>query len=112
MACCFAAGINRLAYLRDLLRQSPHEVSERQAFHEQYLRDGNLDPEHAPPIGFAHLTTIPAFRALFADSFDEVALIGVESFSSLWQAQLNDLGAAEAEAWLDLIDATGQSAEG
>ena len=25
---------------------------------ERHLRDGNLDPEHAPPIGYAHLTGI------------------------------------------------------
>ncbi len=61
----FAAGINRLSYLRDLLRESPEKVCQRRAFHQQYLRDGNLDPEHAPPIGYAHLTTVAEFRALF-----------------------------------------------
>ncbi len=74
----FAAGINRLSYLRDFLRLFPHTVGERKAFHEQYLRDGNLDPDHAPPIGFAHLSTYAEFRELFADRFDEVALVGVE----------------------------------
>lgn len=108
-----AAGINRLSYLRDLLRESPHESCRRRAFHQHYLRDGNLDPEHAAPIGFAHLTTVVEFRALFANSFEEVALVGVESFSTAWQTRLNDLPAAEeVEAWLDLIEATGQSAEG
>ena len=57
----FAAGINRLSYLRDLLRLNFGPVSERVAFHQQYLRDGNLDPEHAPPIGYAHLTTADGF---------------------------------------------------
>ena len=66
----------------------------------------------APPIGFAHLTTIADFRALFANSFDEVALVGVESFSTAWQTRLNDLPIEEVEAWLDLIEATGQSPEG
>jgi SAM-dependent methyltransferase len=108
----FAAGINRLSYLRDLLRESPGSICERWAFHQRYLRDGNLDPEHAPPIGFAHLTTVAGFRALFANSFEEVALVGVESFSTAGQTRLNDLPAQEAEAWLDLIEATGQSAEG
>jgi len=65
----FAAGINRLSYLRDLPRESPEKACQRRAFHQQYLRDGNLDPEHAPPIGFAHLTE---FRALFANSFEDV----------------------------------------
>src|ERR1017187_9332445 len=74
----FAAGINRLPY----------------------LRDGNLDPEHAPPIGFAHLSTYAEFRASFAPEFEELALAGVESFSTAWQPTLNDLPLAEAEAWL------------
>jgi SAM-dependent methyltransferase len=108
----FAAGINRLSYLRDFFRLFPHVVLERKAFHEQYLRDGNLDPEHAPPIGYAHLSTYAEFRALFAPEFQELALAGVESFSTAWQPTLNDLPPAEAEAWLDLIERTGQTAEG
>ena len=108
----FAAGINRLSYLCELLRESPHLAVERRAFHEQFLRDGNLDPEHAPPIGFAHLSTCAEFRALFASRFEELALVGVESFSTVWQTSLNDLPPAETEAWLDLIERTGQTAEG
>ena len=108
----FAAGINRLSYLRDFFRLFPHVVLERRDFHEQYLRDGNLDPEHAPPIGFAHLSTVAEFRALFAPQFEELALTGVESFSTSWQPTLSDLPVAEAEAWLDLIERTGQTAEG
>ncbi len=108
----FAAGINRLAYLRDFFRLFPHVVCERAAFHEQYLRDGNLDPEHAPPIGYAHLSTYAEFRALFVREFEELAFTGVESFSAAWQTTLNDLPPAEAEGWLDLIERTGQTAEG
>ncbi len=77
----FAAGINRLAYLRELFRMSPREVLERRAFHAQYLREGNVDPEHAPPIGFAHMSTCEEFRALFTGGFEELALVGVESFT-------------------------------
>ena len=108
----FAAGINRLAYLRDFFRLFPHVACERKVFHEQYLRDGNLDPEHAPPIGFAHLSTYAEFRELFAPGFDEVALAGVESFTMAWQPTLNELPPPEAEAWLDLIEITGQTPEG
>lgn len=93
-----AAGINRLSYFRELLRESPHLAAERRAFHEQFLLDGNLDPEHAPPIGFAHLSTCAEFRELFASGFEELALVGVESFSTVWQTRLNDLPPAEAEA--------------
>jgi hypothetical protein len=38
--------------------------------------------------------------------------VGVESFSTAWQTRLNDLPLEELEAWLDLIEATGQSPEG
>ena len=108
----FAAGINRLTYLRDFFRLFPHVVLERRAFHAQYLRDGNLDPGHAPPIGFAHLSTCAEFRELFVADFEEIALVGVESFSMAWQPTLNDLPPEEAEAWLDLIAITGQTPEG
>jgi len=90
----FAAGINRLAYLRDFFHLFPH------------------DPEHAPPIGFAHLSTYAEFRALFAPEFEDLVLAGVESCSTPCQAKLNDLPPMEAEAWLDLIERTGQTAEG
>ena len=108
----FAAGINRLSYLRDLLRLKFAPVSERLAFHQQYLRDGNLDPEHAPPIGFAHLTTAADFLALFEGRFEAVAFLGVESFTTPCQKIFGDLPAAEAELWLDLVEETGQTPEG
>jgi ubiquinone/menaquinone biosynthesis C-methylase UbiE len=102
----FAAGINRLAYLRDLFRESPREIRARREFHKRFLSDGNLDPEHAPPIGFAHLTTIAEFRALFADRFDEISMLGVESFAGVWQKTVRELQEEEASAWLDLIEET------
>jgi len=108
----FAAGINRLSYLRDLLRFEFGSVSERVAFHQQYLRDGNLDPEHAPPIGYAHLTTATDFLALFEGLFEKVEFLGVESFTTVWQKVFSDLPAAEAELWLDLVEETGQTPEG
>ncbi|HMD84638.1 MAG TPA: class I SAM-dependent methyltransferase [Terriglobia bacterium] len=108
----FAAGINRLSYLRDLLRRNFGPVSERVDFHQQYLRDGNLDPEHAPPIGYAHLTTAADFLALFQGRFDKVAFLGVESFTAVWQKIFSGLPPAEAELWLDLVEETGQTPEG
>jgi SAM-dependent methyltransferase len=107
-----AAAINRLAYLRELFRESPRAVRQRVAFHAGYLRDGNLDPDHAPPIGFANMTTTAEFAALFDDAFDRVALAGVESFTAPWQSTLNDLAGEDAEAWLDLVDETGRTTEG
>lgn len=106
-----AAGINRLAYLRDLFRESPRQVLFRREFCEQYLQDGNLNPSVAPPIGFAHLTTAEEFRRLFADEFEELSLVGVESFTGPWQSQMVDLSPAEMEAWLDLVEQTASTTE-
>lgn len=77
----------------------------------RFLRDGNLSPEVVPPFGYAHLTTVEEFRRLFADDFRELTLVGLESFSGPWQAKLNELSEAEAEAWLDLIEQTGMAPE-
>lgn len=106
-----AAGINRLDYLRDLFREAPQKVLLRRDFIRQFLRDGNLNPEIAPPIGHSHATTVAEFRALFADGFEELTLVAVESFASPWQSALNELPKAEAEAWLDLIEQTGTMPE-
>jgi len=106
-----AAGINRLDYLRDLFRESPQKILLRRDFIRQFLRDGNLDPEIAPPIGHSHTTTVDEFRELFSGDFEELAMIAVESFSSPWQGKLNELSEAEAEAWLDLIEQTGTMPE-
>ncbi len=78
----FGAAIDRLAYLRDAYRGQPGQGAPLRQFHAGFLRDGNLDPAHAPPIGFAHLSAVAEFRALFAEAFDEVALVGVESFAN------------------------------
>lgn len=78
----FAAGINRLAYFRELFRATPQLALSRRDFHEQLLQDGNVDPLHAPPLGYAHLTTYEELRQLFKAEFNEVTLTGVESFAS------------------------------
>ncbi len=106
-----AAGINRLDYLRDLFREAPGKILMRRDFIRQYLRDGNLNSEIAPPIGHSHLTTVEEFRESFADDFEELTLVAVESFASPWQNSLNDLPKEEAEAWLDLIEQTGTMPE-
>jgi len=108
----YAAGINRLPYFRDLFRQRPQVAVERREFHHQLLNDGNVDPEHVPSLGFAHLTTAAEFRSLFAGLFDEVILAGVESFTAAWQPTLNGLPAEQADTWLDLVEQTGATPEG
>lgn len=108
----YAAGINRLPYFRDLFRESPREAIARREFHEQFLRDGGVDPEHAPPLGFGHLTTVAEFRELFAELLEPAVFLGVESFTAAWQPTLNELPADEVEAWLDLVEKTGATPEG
>jgi ubiquinone/menaquinone biosynthesis C-methylase UbiE len=108
----YAAGINRLPYFRDQFRQRPQVAVERREFHRQLLNDGNVDPEHVPSLGFAHLTTAAEFQSLFAGLFDELILLGVESFTAAWQPTLSGLPTEEAEAWLDLVEQTGTTPEG
>jgi ubiquinone/menaquinone biosynthesis C-methylase UbiE len=108
----FAAGINRLAYFRELFRSDSQQGLSRQEFHQQFLKDGNADPLHMPPLGYAHLTTSDEFLQLFAASFEQITLIGVESFTAPFPTAANELSAQELEAWVDLVKATGTTLEG
>ena len=119
----FAAGINRLAFFRDLFSgRFPELAGTRELLRgdpagqrkwlERYTRDGNLDPDHAPPIGYAHLTTAAEFRQLLGEHFEEIALTGAESFTSPWQARFAPLSDSERRLWLELVERTGTTAEG
>ena len=108
----YAAGINRLAFLRDAFRTQPEYTVERKAFHMQFLHEGNLDPLHAPPLGYAHLSTSAEFRSLFAAAFGEVTFAGIDSFTGIWQQLLATVTEENAAAWLDLVEQTGQTADG
>jgi SAM-dependent methyltransferase len=125
-----AAGINRLTFLRDMFRCSdkfskaffgdelanagkrfPQELSSG-GFVAGYLASGNLDPQHAPPIGYAHLTSVAEFRELLTTHFEELALVGAESFTTAWQDLFQSKPAEEAAAWLDIVETTGRMPEG
>lgn len=108
----YAAGINRLAYLRDTFRQHPHQGAARWGFCTQLLRDGNTDPQHTPLLGHGHLSTSEEFRDLFRDSFDEEILVGLESFTAGSQEVFPSLSAENADAWLDLVEQTGKTRDG
>lgn len=108
----FAAGINRLAYFKDLLRSTPCSVIERESFHRRFLNDGILDAQHAPQIGTAYLTTVKEFRAEFANYFKELAFLGVESFAAEFSESFNLLAQKDRELWLELIETTACSLEG
>ena len=108
----FTAGINRIAYFKQRLLLRPERISDLRAFHRDLLQHGNLDPDHTPRIGFAHLTTAAEFRELFREAFEEALLAGVESFTSHHQGQFRDLAEADREAWLELVEATATTPEG
>jgi L-amino acid N-acyltransferase YncA/SAM-dependent methyltransferase len=108
----FAAGINRLAYFKDLLRSNPRSVNQRKSFHRQFLLDGVLDKLNAPQIGVAYLTTAAEFQAEFANIFKEVSFLGVESFAGEYAATFNLLSPTEQELWLELVEATASCPEG
>jgi 2-polyprenyl-3-methyl-5-hydroxy-6-metoxy-1,4-benzoquinol methylase len=108
----FAAGINRLAYFRELFRYQPERIDNRQSFHRQFLQDGNVDPVHAVPLGYAYLTTQTEFRQLFEPEFEQVAIIGLESFTAPFPTNIHTLTSAQVEAWIDLVEDTGQTPEG
>jgi len=123
----FAAGINRLSYLRDMFRPLAvagmddlvkeiqglfrRELRER-TFPAEYLATGCIDPKHAPPIGYAHLTTVEEFHGLFENGFEELHLVGLESFTSPAPDHLSHESAEDRELWLDLVETTGATLEG
>src|SRR5262249_20899063 len=80
-----AAGINKLALLRDAFNDAPDSGARFRNRRLQFLENGQLDPELAPPIGFAHLTTSAEFADLFVDQFEQVTLWGLESFTNTAQ---------------------------
>ncbi len=108
----FAAGINRLAYLRELFRDLPEQVLARQDFHRQFIEDGNVTPQEAPPLGYGHMTTQFEFCQLFKTDFEQVAMIGIESFSAPFSTSIHTLEPEKVEVWLDLVEATGKTLEG
>jgi len=60
---------------------------------------------------YQHLTTIAEFRTDFI-GFQEIALVGVESFAQSYEENLLKLSPEQANIWLDLIEETGKTPEG
>jgi ubiquinone/menaquinone biosynthesis C-methylase UbiE len=102
----FAAGVNKMALLRDAFRDAPETGSRFRERRIRFLEDGRLNPEIAPPIGFAHLTTSAEFADLFTDQFEQIALWGLESFTSPAQQKLLGLSEEDRDAWLDIVERT------
>jgi hypothetical protein len=107
----FAAGINRMTMLHWIYSDGPESILQEREWLEPYVKTGDLRSQEAgvPPIW--HLTTVAEFRADFTD-FQEIELVGVESFAQGYEENLLKLSSEEAGAWLDLIEETGKMLEG
>ena len=108
-----AAGINRLTYLRDVVRSSPDDFVRRREFFEQFWIDGNLTRPDGQ-LATMHVTTVAEFRAELGNAFDELALIGVEAFASKSEGRVAYMQASPESqaAMLDLIERAGATLEG
>ncbi len=58
----FAAGINRITFLWDILHGEPDSIANRAEFFNRYIQDGNFDPpiEGFPPT--VHMATAAEFQ--------------------------------------------------
>ena len=101
-----AAAISRLAGLRAEYLTWPERGAERHDLLRRFLADGLVGPDESAALGPAHFTSAAEFRDLFAGDFDELLLVGLESFTGCEQELLIELPEADREAWLDLVEAT------
>jgi len=110
----FAAGVNLLTFLRDIIHNDPEEFAQRRDFFlGPLLRDGNLTKPDGQPATM-HLTTVGELRADLGVAFEELVLTGVESFASK-SAEARAYLRASPEAkgvLLDLVERTGTTLEG
>jgi len=107
----FAAGINRMTMLHWIFKDGPESILEEWRWLEPYSRTGDF-PESEPGVPpIWHLTTIAEFRADFT-SFEELVLVGIESFAQGHEENLLRLTPEQAEVWLNLIEETGRTPEG
>ncbi len=108
--------------VRRLPQESPVEYAMTRRWLDQWVADGAMVADvgvgvghyalhlarrgckiHLVDLGYAHLTTVAEFRALFQEHFDEKLLAGVESFTGHAQKQWHQLDEANREAWLELV---------
>lgn len=108
----FAAACNRMVALSTEYFSEPERCVEMLEFNRRFITDGILDPEVAPTIGHSHFTSASEFQALFEGAFDELAFVGLESFTACRQEILLELAPQLQQAWLDLVEATAAEPEG
>jgi S-adenosylmethionine-dependent methyltransferase len=106
----YAAGINRLAFLRDSFQSRPETGRARYAVRRTLYETGQFDADAF--LNYSYLTSIEEFRQLFAGQFDEVMFVGVESFVGPNRQVMAQLSDDDAEAWIDLVELTGTTPEG
>lgn len=110
----FAAGINLLTYLRNILQDDPEDFGrQRDFFLGQLFIDGNIPLQPGQPAAM-HLTTVAELRVEMGIAFEEITLVGVESFASKIVGRRAYLNATPAsrQALLDLVERTGTTPEG
>jgi SAM-dependent methyltransferase len=108
----FAAGINRLTYLWEVLRNEPDDAASRKAFFDSYLQDGNFDPPADGIPSGVHLATVAEFQADLNTAFEQVVLTGTESFAGKLWREYSSASPASRAVWLDLIERSGTMPEG
>jgi SAM-dependent methyltransferase len=101
-----AAAINRLAGVRAEYLTWPERGVERHALLSRFLEDGLVGPDESVALGHAHFTCLADFRGLFAAHFDELLLVGLESFTGCEQELFVELPAEVRDSWLDLVEVT------
>ena len=107
----FAAGINRMTMLRWIYTDGPESILEERGWLEPFVKTGNFPAVEPGVPTTIHMTTIADFRANFTD-FQEIALVGIESFSQSHEENLLKISSEQAQIWLDLIEETGSTPEG
>lgn len=105
----FAAGINRIACLRDHFRFKPESISKWKELHTTFLKTGVLEKKHSLYLGHAHFTAPDEFQSLFKKHFRQIEFRGVESFASPVQREFLKMKKRQTEAWVKLIEKTGIS---
>ncbi len=107
-----AAACNRLVGLAGGYFLEPETCVELRDVYRRFLDDGIVNPELAPTIGHAHFTTVAEFQALFADDFEELLSVGIESLTSTRQELFLGLSGELQQAWLDFVEAAALRPEG
>lgn len=101
-----AAAINRLAGVRAEYLCWPERGLERHDLLRRFLADGLVGPDESGALGHAHFTSAADLHELFADDFDELLVVGLESFTGCAQEHFAELPEEVREAWLDLVEAS------